>query len=130
MRATTKYLFAAALVAAPFTMPGAASALPVQGAVALQQSAPQDLVEQVQWRRDNRRGWNNRWDRRDRRSYRRGYGGVGAGFAAGAIIGGAIAAQQAQASANVHTYCSQRFRSYDPRSGTYLGYDGLRHACP
>jgi hypothetical protein len=27
-------------------------------------------------------------------------------------------------------YCMQRFRSYDPRSGTYLGYDGLRHPCP
>ena len=27
-------------------------------------------------------------------------------------------------------YCQQRFRSYDPRSGTYLGYDGLRHPCP
>jgi hypothetical protein len=28
------------------------------------------------------------------------------------------------------TYCMQRFRSYDPRSGTYLGYDGYRHPCP
>ena len=27
-------------------------------------------------------------------------------------------------------YCMQRFRSYDPGSGTYLGYDGLRHPCP
>ena len=27
-------------------------------------------------------------------------------------------------------YCSQRFRSYDPASGTYLGYDGIRHPCP
>ena len=27
-------------------------------------------------------------------------------------------------------YCAQRFRSYDPRSGTYLGNDGLRHPCP
>jgi BA14K-like protein len=24
----------------------------------------------------------------------------------------------------------QRFRSYDPQSGTYLGYDGQRHPCP
>ncbi|SHJ31827.1 BA14K-like protein [Bradyrhizobium lablabi] len=28
------------------------------------------------------------------------------------------------------TYCMQRYRSYDPASGTYLGYDGLRHPCP
>ena len=27
-------------------------------------------------------------------------------------------------------YCAQRFRSYDPGTGTYLGYDGFRHACP
>jgi hypothetical protein len=27
-------------------------------------------------------------------------------------------------------YCVQRFRSYDSASGTYLGYDGLRHPCP
>lgn len=27
-------------------------------------------------------------------------------------------------------YCLQRFRSYDPASGTYLGYDGRRHPCP
>jgi hypothetical protein len=27
-------------------------------------------------------------------------------------------------------YCGQRYRSYDPASGTYLGYDGLRHPCP
>lgn len=27
-------------------------------------------------------------------------------------------------------YCMRRYRSYDPRSGTFLGYDGLRHPCP
>jgi hypothetical protein len=27
-------------------------------------------------------------------------------------------------------YCMQTYRSYDPRSGTYLGYDGVRHPCP
>jgi hypothetical protein len=27
------------------------------------------------------------------------------------------------------TYCAQRYRSYDPASGTYLGFDGLRHPC-
>jgi hypothetical protein len=26
-------------------------------------------------------------------------------------------------------YCAQRYKSYDPASGTYLGYDGLRHPC-
>ncbi|HET7384670.1 MAG TPA: BA14K family protein [Pseudolabrys sp.] len=27
-------------------------------------------------------------------------------------------------------YCMQRYRSYDPRSGTFLGNDGYRHPCP
>jgi hypothetical protein len=27
-------------------------------------------------------------------------------------------------------YCARRYRSYDPASGTYLGFDGLRHPCP
>src|SRR5882724_7296888 len=25
--------------------------------------------------------------------------------------------------------CAQRYRSYDPASGTFLGYDGHRHSC-
>lgn len=59
-----------------------------------------------------------------------------AGLAAGAIIGGAIAQSQAQAAPgyvvqnDASAYCAQRYRSYDPASGTYLGYDGLRHPCP
>jgi hypothetical protein len=43
--------------------------------------------------------------------------GPGPGYVAGPA-GGAVA------------YCSQRYRSYDPASGTFLGYDGLRHPCP
>jgi hypothetical protein len=27
-------------------------------------------------------------------------------------------------------YCIQTYKSYNPRTGTYLGYDGQRHACP
>jgi hypothetical protein len=70
--------------------------------------------------------------------YRRGYNpgaaaaaGV-AGLAAGAIIGGAIASQNAAPVARSDdwiAYCSSKYRSFDPASGTYLGYDGLRHVC-
>jgi hypothetical protein len=49
-------------------------------------------------------------------------------LAAGAIIGGAIANSRAQA--NTDAYCAQRFRSYDPVTHSYLGYDGMVHACP
>jgi hypothetical protein len=73
----------------------------------------------------------------DRRYYRRDRGNALAagavGLATGAIIGGALAQSQAQA-APVYggnaAYCAQRYRSYDPASGTYLGFDGLRHPCP
>jgi BA14K-like protein len=27
-------------------------------------------------------------------------------------------------------YCQRTYRSYDTVSGTYLGYDGIRHPCP
>jgi BA14K-like protein len=27
------------------------------------------------------------------------------------------------------SYCTRRYRSYDPASGTYLGHDGRRHPC-
>ncbi len=28
------------------------------------------------------------------------------------------------------SYCAQKYRSYDPATGTFLGYDGQRHPCP
>jgi len=34
------------------------------------------------------------------------------------------------AAGNDASYCAQRYRSYDPSSGTFLGYDGRRHPCP
>jgi hypothetical protein len=37
---------------------------------------------------------------------------------------GSVASNDADAS-----YCAQRYKSYDPASGTYLGRDGLRHPC-
>ena len=67
------------------------------------------------------------------------------GFAAGALLGSALAAPgyyyddpgyyyapdvYAGSDANAEAYCTQRYRSYDPASGTFLGYDGVRHPCP
>ncbi|MFH1345815.1 MAG: BA14K family protein [Pseudomonadota bacterium] len=87
-------------------------------------------VEPVQYRRWHRGpGWRHRgWHHRRHGYYGNGAAALG-GLAAGAIIGGAIANSQARAS-DADAYCSQRFKSYDPASGTYLGYDGNRHACP
>lgn len=80
--------------------------------------------------------------------YRGGYYGGDwgwGGFAAGAILGGLLAAPYYYGDPYYYpgpgyyygpppgdavAYCMQRFKSYDPRSGTYLGYDGYRHPCP
>lgn len=81
------------------------------------------------------------------RHHRGGGGGAAiAGFAAGAILGGALAANRPYYGRPYYyggsyayspgygggavQYCLSRFKSYDPRSGTYLGYDGYRHPCP
>ncbi|WP_316230588.1 BA14K family protein [Bradyrhizobium sp. SZCCHNR1051] len=90
-------------------------------------------LQQVQYRHW-RGGYGHRHGYYGHRSYghRHGYGAGAAalgGLAAGAIIGGAIANSRAEA-ANAQAYCAQRFRSYDPGSGTYLGNDGLHHSCP
>jgi len=45
---------------------------------------------------------------------------------AGQVTGQAIGAGPNEGSAS----CAQRFHSYDPATGTYLGRDGVRHACP
>ena len=92
--------------------------------------------------------WNGGWHHRH-------HGGFWPGFAAGAVIGGlgsyayyggpyyddsyyddgyyddgATVAVVPDSGGDSSAYCAQRYRSYDPASGTYLGYDGLRHPCP
>ena len=73
-----------------------------------------------------------------------GWGAPLAGFAAGAIIGGALAAQQpyndgpyyygapayAYAPGPSVAYCEAHFKSYNPATGLYRGYDGAYHPCP
>jgi BA14K-like protein len=84
--------------------------------------------------------------------HRHGGGGFIPGAVAGGIIGGIIASDghgyygapgyydgqyydDAGAAPPLEgddatAYCMQTYRSYDPRSGTYLGDDGVRHPCP
>ncbi len=117
-------------------------------------------VEDVAWRGGGWRGggWGGggRWGGgpwRGGYGYRRwGAAPFIGGLAAGAIVGGALAypryyggpypgnyvdnydydtyADDNYAGGDAGAYCAQRFKSYDPRSGTYLGYDGQRHPCP
>jgi len=112
---------------APASAQGAGAA----GAAAIAAAAQQTSgVTEVQYRRH----WGPRYHRHGYygHRYRRGWGGgaVLGGLAAGAIIGGAIASQNRAYANDAVAYCMNRYRSYDPRSGTYLGYDGLRHPCP
>ena len=52
------------------------------------------------------------------------------GFAAGALVAGAINNSGYSGYSNDHvTACESAYRSYDVRTDTYLGYDGVRHQC-
>ena len=114
-----------------------------------------DLVETVQYRRY---GYGPRYGYRGG-YYRGGRGAaVGAGIAAG-VIGGALAAGALAGPRYVEpapiyvepapvygapvraygygasdvdavAYCSRRFRSYDPETGTYIASGGVVRACP
>jgi hypothetical protein len=122
---TLKSIIAGVLIATTplITISAPATAAPLMRGMTNTDTAP--AVQQVQYRHYHH-GYRHGWHR--------GGGGAGAligGLAAGAIIGGAIAAGQANAAAQQNAaYCSRRFRSYDPASGTYLGNDGMRHPCP
>jgi len=133
MRYRLPALVGAAAFAASFAaLSNVAAAAPVANALAIKDSASTN-VEQVWWRG----GWG--W-------------GLGAGLVGGAIIGGAIASAPyyyypppyyypgpypaapgyypGGPGGEAAAYCAQRFKSYDPRTGTYLGTDGARHPCP
>jgi hypothetical protein len=106
----------------------AASAAPIGQPLAVAQSARGSApgqIEQVRWY--GHRGW--------------GGGAFVGGLAAGAIIGGAVAAPYYYGSPYYYgpgypppegdvQYCMQRYKSYNPNTGLYLGNDGRRHPCP
>jgi hypothetical protein len=113
----------------------------------------------VQRRHDGGRyagGNQGNWSGGYRHHHRHG-GGYWPGAVAGAVVGGALASNYYYGSpyyapgyyddsyayydddapvaieaapGGDASYCAQRYRSYDPASGTYLGHDGQRHPCP
>ena len=119
---------AAVLAAGVVAAPKVGSAAPFVDALAITK-ATDSSVEAVRW--GHRFGW-----------------GLGAGLLGGAIVGGALAAPYygepyyyppaaygpgyypAPGIGGDASYCASRYRSYDPATGTYLGYDGVRHPCP
>lgn len=61
-----------------------------------------------------------------------------AGLAVGTIIAGAANSRPTYYAYSTapqpwtpawYAYCERKYRSFDPRSGTFLGYDGNRHYC-
>ena len=100
-------------------------------------------------------GWKGGGGRYVQNNYygRRGGGGnwnaVGAGLvglAAGAVIGSALTPKEVYVTPpprpvyrasyrpepwtdDWYAYCGSRYRSFNPRSGTFVGYDGYEHFC-
>jgi hypothetical protein len=76
------------------------------------------------YQRRQAHGWNNN------SGFWPGDVAAGAVGTAGAIAGAPFRNGNSYAVANGDaSYCAQRYRSYDPASGTYLGRDGRRHVC-
>lgn len=136
MNGIWKIMRAAAIGSALLVSPAAALALPLTYApnIAAVSAASATAVEQVQFRGGHRHSG----------------GGVGLGLGLG-IVGGLIIGEALNNDYQYNNtyydngyydngyydgpgysdeYCARRFRSYDPSSGTYLGYDGRRHSCP
>jgi hypothetical protein len=135
--------------AASFT-PAQAAAMPRLAAAAAEVAPDAGVVEVRHRRHFRHRGWRGnrhyrgrhyygpRYSYRRHHNYRRYHhhhhrdnNDIGAAVAIG-IIGlaaGAIIAGQAHGGSSYHSVCARKYRSYDPRSGTYLGYDGYRHRC-
>ena len=148
MRMTSKLLAIALLAGATPWLSGVAAAAPLGPVQTLQNVAAAPAIETVQFRR-----WGGGWRGRGR-------GWWGPGFAAGVIGGAILGSQPwsgydygyygpgpaysyapnypapydsgygAAPDGDSVAYCQQRFRSYNPATGTYLGYDGQTHPCP
>ena len=133
-------------VACALAASSAASAAPVMRGIAPAVSAQNEMVQQVQWRRHGHHGGRGYYGGRGYHGGRGNGGAVAAGvlggLAVGAMIGAAAAAPPPAyygAPAPVYgggggggdwiAYCSSKYRSFDPASGTYLGYNGYRHPC-
>ncbi len=66
----------------------------------------------------------------DEDAYQPAPGYAAPGYAAPGYASRGYAAPGYAAAGRDDAYCTQRYRSYDPASGTFLGYDGVRHPCP
>ncbi len=155
---TKAVILSAILAEAALTALPAASTPLATGISSLSgQGNSQEMVVDVQYRRpppgvvrNGRRPVVVHRHGRSRGDWNRAAGAAAAVGIAGALIGGVLAAQEAEAEyaypppppypapaygrAPVGSeawldYCSRRYRSFDPYSGTFVGYDGRRYPC-
>jgi hypothetical protein len=145
----TASLGLSALGFAAMLVPSAASAAPAAAGLSSLGAVDSQLVQQVQWRGRGYygrgyRGYYGRGGYYGPRYYGYGRGGNGAAVAAGVIGGLALGAAIAGAAsappppvayapagggADWIAYCSSKYRSFNPATGLYLGYDGQHHPC-
>jgi tetrahydromethanopterin S-methyltransferase subunit F len=92
---------------------GLSTSLPAQA-----QSFDSSLVQEVRYR-----------GRRYYRSHRSDGGAAAAGAIIGLALGAIIASQATQYNRSVE-WCMQRYRSYNPRTGTWIDYKGRVRRCP
>ncbi len=123
-----------AFALAAFLAPSSASAAPAATGLSALGTPDRQLVQEVRWRGRHYHG---------HRYYRRGgdgaavAAGVLGGLALGAAIAGAASAPPPPpayapvygARADWIAYCSSKYRSFNPATGLYLGYDGQYHPC-
>ncbi|WP_245895220.1 BA14K family protein [Devosia submarina] len=136
------------LMAISSVVPAQAQILAPKGSSADRDRVVQSYCERNRGDRDCRDFRRGRWNDNDyNRFYRRNRSGLDSissgllGFGFGALVGGAIANSnnnnyrggdrvigRDSYSAHVEA-CYARYRSYDERTDTFLGYDGRRHRC-
>ena len=128
-RPITRWTAVIAAVGLMATAIAPATAAPVPTSTAILKFAVESQVSKARWRHG---------------------GAVAAGVIGGLIIGSMIASSPYRYGGPVYyyapgpvyppgyydydhrdwlDYCFSRYRSFDPRSGTYMGYDGRRHYC-
>jgi hypothetical protein len=128
-----------ALALAAFLTPSAASAAPAATGLSALGAPDRQLVQEVRWRGRPYHGHYHH-----HRHYGRDAaiaGGILGGLALGAAIAGAAAsappppppayapAPGYAAPADWIAYCSSKYKSFNPATGLYLGYDGQYHPC-
>ena len=145
---TSSAIAAAVVAAAALSSAGSATAMPMAKSPAFAKAAAN--VETVQWRgrwwlARRRLAWAGTVYRRTCRGrYRRQCVGVprllrirlrprllsAPGYYPPGYAYGGDEMYEGEGGGDAQAYCMQRFRSYNPRLGTYLGNDGARHPCP